>query len=109
MRLTFLGKSTQGGGSPTLFSTDRYTYVVQGWAVAGQSECVEIPKRLLAYLERNTRLGADLHDTGHNSFIVSGSPVTDTETLSQMDIPGHETCVEVPKVEESEASGNSTG
>jgi hypothetical protein len=30
MRLTFLGKDTQGGGSPTLFATDRQTYVVQG-------------------------------------------------------------------------------
>lgn len=26
MRLTFLGKNTQGGGSPTLFSTDRDSY-----------------------------------------------------------------------------------
>ncbi|MGH3904086.1 MAG: hypothetical protein ACRDTE_07855, partial [Pseudonocardiaceae bacterium] len=36
-----------------------------------------------------------LHDTGRSSFIVSGAPVTDVEALSQMDIPGHETCVEV--------------
>jgi len=30
MRLEFLGKDTVNGGSPTLFATDRDTYVVQG-------------------------------------------------------------------------------
>lgn len=100
MRLTFLGKATQGGGSPTLFATDRYTYVVQGWTVIEQQASVEIPKRLLTHLEPGTCLGTVLHDTGRSSFIVSGAPVTDVEALSQMDIPSHETCVEVPKAKE---------
>jgi hypothetical protein len=47
MRLRFLGKETQGGGSPTLYATDRNTYVVQGWKVEGQNDSVEIPHRLL--------------------------------------------------------------
>ena len=55
MKLTFLGKDTIGDGSPTLYATDRDTYVVQGWQV------------------------------------------TDPEALAHMDIPGHETCVEVPR------------
>lgn len=38
MRLRFLGKATQGGGSPALYATDRNTYVVQGWKVQGQTE-----------------------------------------------------------------------
>lgn len=54
MRLTFLGKSTQGGGSPTLFATDRDTYVVQGWRVPGQETSVEIPKKLLGHVVPNT-------------------------------------------------------
>src|ERR687887_535670 len=95
MRLTFLGKETQGGGSPTLFATDRETYVVQGWKVPGQQHSVEIPTRLLAHLQPGTCLGVELHDTGRGSVILSGNPVTDTEALAQMDIPGHETCVEV--------------
>ena len=33
MRLTFLGKATTGGPSPTLYATDRKSYVVQGWIV----------------------------------------------------------------------------
>jgi len=30
MQLTFLGKETTGGQSPTLYATNRGTYVVQG-------------------------------------------------------------------------------
>jgi hypothetical protein len=96
MQLTFLGKATQGGGSPTLYATDRGTYVVQGWKVAGVGDSVEIPQRLLAYLEPGTYLGALLTDTGRGSFTLSGRPVTDALALSQMDIPGHESAVEVP-------------
>lgn len=98
MRLMFLGKSTQGGGSPTLFATDRQTYVVQGWKVPGKATSVEIPKRLLAYLEFNTALDAPIGDTGRDSYVLSGEPVTDREALSQMDMPSHETCVEVGKI-----------
>jgi len=41
MRLTFLGKETQGGGSPTLWATDRGTYVVQGWKLPGKLRLVQ--------------------------------------------------------------------
>jgi len=105
MRLTFLGKSTQGGGSPTLFATDRQTYVVQGWKVPGEVASVEIPKRLLTHLEPSTALGAGLRDTGRDSYVLSGVPVTDTGALSQMDMPSHETCVEVGKIREGDDLG----
>lgn len=100
MRLIFLGKSTQGGGSPTLFATDRDTYVVQGWRVANDETSVEIPKKLLGYLEPGMLLGSPLRATAHETWVVSGAAVTDTEALAQMDIPDHETCVEVGKVQE---------
>jgi hypothetical protein len=113
MQLTLLGKETQGGGSPTLFATDQSTYVVQGWKVASRPASVEIPQRLLGYLEPHTCLKARLDDTGHGSFILSGAPVTDPEALAQLDIPGHETCVEVAKgeaaTEGSTVSGVATG
>jgi len=54
MRLIHLGTSSGKDGCPSVYATDRGTFVVQGW-------------RLL-----------------------------DTEALSQLDIPGHETAVEVP-------------
>ena len=105
MQLTFLGKETQGGGSPTLFATDRRTYVVQGWKVTGQANSVEVPVRLLAFLEPGTQLGTQPQDTGRGTVIVSGVPVTDMDALSQMDIPGHEGCVEITRAEESRAGG----
>ncbi len=108
MQLTFLGKSTQGGGSPTLFVTDRDSYIVQGWKVPGEEASVEVPQRLLGYLEPGTELAADLSDTGQGSYVLSGSPVTDAEALAQMDIPGHETCVEVGKRRE-ETHGAAAG
>jgi hypothetical protein len=109
MRLRFLGKATQGGGSPTLYATDRNTYVVQGWKVEGQGEIVEIPHRLLKHVEPGTYLAALMTDTGRGSFVLSGQPVTDSEALSQMNIPAHETCVEVPKEKEAWFGGVATG
>jgi hypothetical protein len=109
MRLTFLGKSTQGGGSPTLFATDRNTYVVQGWRVEGQDGSVEIPHRLLQYVQPGTYVGALMADTGRGSFVLSGQAISDEEVLSQMGIPGHETCVEVLKKEEVWFGGVGTG
>ncbi len=109
MQLTFLGKETQGGGSPTLFATDRDTYVVQGWKVPGQSARVEIPTKLLRHLAGLPGLAAILQDTGHDSYVLAGVPVTDPEALAQMDVPGHETCVEVGKGREGDAHGAATG
>jgi hypothetical protein len=109
MRLRFLGKATQGGGSPTLFATDRNTYVVQGWRVVGYDDSVEIPHRLLMHVESDTYVGALMTDTGRGSFVLSGQAVTDGEALSQMDIPAHETCVEVPKEKEAWFGGAATG
>ncbi len=55
MHLTFLGSTSNNGGSPTLFDTDTGTYVIQGWKVL------------------------------------------DADTLAQLNLPEHETVVEVPK------------
>lgn len=109
MRLRFLGKATQGGGSPTLYATDRRTYVVQGWKVEQQDESVEIPHRLLKHVQSGTYIGARMTDTGRGSFVLSGQAVTDSEVLSQMDIPDHETCVEVPIEKEVWFGGVATG
>lgn len=56
MKLTFVRKTALSGESncPSLYRTDRGTFVVQGWRV------------------------------------------TDPETLAQLDIPAHETVIEVP-------------
>jgi hypothetical protein len=105
MRLTFLGKNTQGGGSPSLFSTDRDSYVVQGWKVPHQPDLVEIPAGLLRYLLPGTELDVPLRSTGKlwrddhgedwRTFVLTGAMVSDPAALAQLTIPDHETCVEV--------------
>jgi hypothetical protein len=61
MKLTFLGKDSTPNDSPTLYETDRDSYVVQGWVVTDAEALsqlkvpdgetvVEVPKRLMKYL-----------------------------------------------------------
>lgn len=60
MKLTLLGTDSINGGSPTLYATDRGTYVVQGWRVIDadalgamrvpdHETAVEIPAELLRF------------------------------------------------------------
>lgn len=65
MELTFVAKDpgSEPSGSPTLYRTDRGSWVVQGWVVSdpaalaameipdGES-CVEIPDRLVPFFRR---------------------------------------------------------
>ncbi len=63
MHLTFIGKDPDSNptGSPTVYRTDRGSWVVQGWVVSDQDAlgqmnipdgetCVEIPDRMLQFL-----------------------------------------------------------
>lgn len=66
MDLRFLGKETQGGGSPTLFDTDeimngKEIYVIQGWRITDpevlahldipdHETLVAVPKKLMRHL-----------------------------------------------------------
>jgi hypothetical protein len=72
MRLTFIGKDPDSNptGSPTVYRTDRETWVVQGWMVtdpdalaqmnipAGET-AVEIPDRMIQFFRQEDR------DTGN--------------------------------------------
>lgn len=63
MKLTFLGSTSQEGQCPTLYATDRDTFVVQGWTVTDPEALgdlrdvlpgetfVEVPKTLLRFAE----------------------------------------------------------
>jgi hypothetical protein len=103
MRLTFLGKETQGGGSPTLYESDRGTCIVQGWKVPGEQATVEIPESLLQHLRPGTELAQRLDPTGRTwqgdsgacaTFNVAGA-VLDDKDLALLNVPDHEACVEV--------------
>lgn len=66
MVLTFVAKDPQSepSGSPTLYRTDRESWVVQGWSVTDPEvlaamnipegeNCVEIPDRLVPFFQQN--------------------------------------------------------
>jgi hypothetical protein len=68
MRLTFIGKDPESNptGSPTVYRTDRDSWVVQGWTVTDSEvliqmdipdgeTCVEIPDRMLQFFRRAER------------------------------------------------------
>jgi len=115
MLLTFLGKESHPNQSPTLFSTDRDSYVVQGWIVTDSEilamivvrddeTIVEVPAALMAHLAKDGLSGdvvnlvpPIVHIAENGNYIIKGSRVTDPEALGQMDIPDHETCVEVAR------------
>ncbi|MEU1993329.1 hypothetical protein ABZ511_02675 [Nocardia gamkensis] len=98
MRLQFLGRGgTEGGGCPSLFATDRDTYVVQGWETDTPGT-IEIPHLLLGFALPDTFVGATMTDTGRGTFTLEGEPLTDAETLAQMDIYPDETAVVVPRM-----------
>jgi hypothetical protein len=65
MRLTFIGKDPESNptGSPTVYRTDRETWVVQGWVVTDQEAlaqmdipggegAVEIPDRMIQFFRQ---------------------------------------------------------
>lgn len=62
MRLTFLGKETQGGNSPTLWETDDDQYVIQGFTLDADAlgqvgsipegeAVIRVPKQLMRHLK----------------------------------------------------------
>jgi hypothetical protein len=115
MHLTFLGKESRPDESPTLFATDRDSYVVQGWIVTDpeilamivvpdDEMVVEVPAALLAHLAKDGLSGdvvnlipPIVHITENGNYIIKGRRVMDPEALGQMTIPDHETCVEVSR------------
>ena len=68
MRLTFMGKDPDSNpsGSPTIYRTDRDSWLVQGWVVTDQEALaqmdipagetvVEIPNRMLPFFREGDR------------------------------------------------------
>jgi hypothetical protein len=63
VELTFLGTTSDNGGCPTLYATDRGTFVIQGWKVddaealgnmdiPNNETAVEVPRELLNFAPR---------------------------------------------------------
>lgn len=99
MRLKFLGKGgSDDGGCPSLYATDQGSYLAQGWRT-DRPDTIEIPHLLLGFAEPDTFIGARMVDTGEGTFLLSGRPVTDHETLGQIELAADESAIEVPKSE----------
>ncbi|MFG2227381.1 hypothetical protein [Streptomyces sp. NPDC048644] len=116
MKLRFLGKNSASGDCPTLYATDRDTYLVQGWRIfandllmqldipEGQT-AVEVPTELFEHLTKDGLPTGEIRRledplmilTPEGTFVVQGLEVADPEALSKMSIPDYETVVEVPK------------
>ena len=115
MRLTFLGKESVPDQSPTLYATDGDSIVVQGWividaqilaaiTVSDQETLVEVPPKLMVHLVEAGIVGdivnlisPIVHVAQNGNYIIRGKRVTDRAALSQMNIPDHETCVELSR------------
>lgn len=116
MKIRFLGKSSERGDSPTLYATDRASYLIQGWKVADpdllteldspeHETLVEIYARLMNHLTKDGLSGVVtcwispiVHVRENGNLVIRGKRVTDPEVLAQMDMPDHEDVVEVAKV-----------
>lgn len=115
MKIRFLGKESEYRDSPTLYATERCTYLVQGWKVTDseisakldipESEAVvEVCARLLTHLTKDGLSGVVtswappiVHVKENGNLIVQGKRVADPEALAEMEIPDHEDVVEVDK------------
>ncbi|MER0242967.1 hypothetical protein AAHZ94_13230 [Streptomyces sp. HSW2009] len=104
------------GDCPTLYATDRDSYLVQGWKIILDDPrmsldipegmtAVEVPVELFKHLEKDGLPASGFRRredplmalTPGGTYVVQGREVTDPEALSQMSIPDYETVVEVPK------------
>jgi hypothetical protein len=85
MRLRFLGKNSVPGDSPTLYATDRDTYVVHHLAKDGLHGAIA------------NWAPPIVHVTGEGTYIVQGKRVADAEARAQIIISGFEDCVEVTR------------
>jgi len=115
VQITFPGKSSEGGESPTLYATDRDSYIVQGYVVTdseildkldlaeGQT-VVEVYARLFGHLAHDGVAGAVtswippiVHVAANGNYIIQGMRVAQDDTRYRMAIPDHEDAVELPK------------
>ncbi|RDG37320.1 hypothetical protein [Streptomyces corynorhini] len=116
MKLRFLGKNSTPGDSPTLFASDRDSYVVQGWKVYARDllarlevpeghTVVEVPIELFEHLVEDGASSGRIKKfsapimlvTEQGTCILQGPLMCDAEALGHMRMPDYETCVEVPR------------
>jgi hypothetical protein len=107
MRLTLLRSTCEIGRiCPTINLTDRGTYVVQGYLVAGidlgrdvpapGEAIVEVPTSLLPELANDETVRYAARHTDRGTILVRGHSVVDAEALRELNLPAGEAAVEIP-------------
>ena len=116
MQLTFVGKTSENGESPTLYATDEGSYIVQGYVVTDDEvlakldipegdAVVEVYARLFAFLAEEGVAGVVtswappiVHVKENGNYLIQGVRLADDDpTRLRMAIPDHEDAVTVPK------------
>ena len=79
-------------------------YVLVRLTVSDDEAVVEVPARLMAHLAKDGLAGGVVNHEPpivpvkeNGNLIIQGIRVTDPDALAEMDVPGHEICVEVSK------------
>jgi hypothetical protein len=78
--------------------------IINQLTLSDDETIVEVPPRLMTHLAKDGLSGEVtnvvppiVHVNKKGNYIIKGVRVSDEKALSQMDIPDHETCVEVSK------------
>ncbi len=106
MRLILLRATCDDGRTcPNINATDRGTYLVQGYLVAGldlgghmpgpSESVVEIPSSLLPELATDDPTHGPVRRTDRGTFLVCGRLVVEAELLHELNIPAGEAAVEI--------------
>jgi hypothetical protein len=113
VNLTFLGRASENGESPTLYATDRDTFVVQGYTIPESDRTalnlpagevvVEVYARLLDFLPGSRQSGGFVpcrppvvRVRASGNLLIQGPRLVDEAARRTMAIPGHEDAVELP-------------
>lgn len=114
MTLVFLGKSSEGGESPTLYATEHH-YIVQGYrvsdpscldgpAMADDETVVEIYARLLEFLAEDGVTGSVdrwappvVHVKANGNLVLRGERLADVSLRHRLAVPDHEDAIVLPK------------
>lgn len=115
MQLRFMGKVTSGGDSPTLYGTDRDSYLVQGYRLDPRltarlnppdgHTCVEIYPMLLANLAKDGIVGTVtpaapiVHVMDNGNYVLQGCQVTEPAVRDHLAMPDHEDAIEIPRAD----------
>lgn len=89
-----------GRTCPNINTTDRSSYVIQGYTSFEQPNSdtqatVEVPLDLLPELA-GTPVRDGVHYTDRDTVLISGTQVTDSDALAELNLPDGESAVEVP-------------